>query len=290
MLACWLGEKFRILEIHLSVYVQMCGSLNECKGHPWAVYVDFKLWLDSEGLMMSDDAAVWVLVVVKLLHLNLMQFLVGSGSFMLMLECSQVSGAVKVDGAYFDRLLVLAVSFFWTSWNTVAHGMDDLLPVVVLNCLCFCLLNHLKAAESGMGLLLERLLAPFCGAVKNGFVLLLRLLVCSCFQNLLYCIYGLLLVVVRRVCLAKSASLVWCWGWLCGISAPIADVDELVDSADPVAVAADGSWSAVDALLAGMVLSALVVEVGAAVTDELFGLAELLWMLNMVWRLAVAEE
>ncbi|GMH19587.1 hypothetical protein Nepgr_021428 [Nepenthes gracilis] len=39
-----------------------CGcSLDKCKGHPWADYVDFKLWLDSEGLMMSDDAAVWLL-------------------------------------------------------------------------------------------------------------------------------------------------------------------------------------------------------------------------------------
>ncbi|GMH21112.1 hypothetical protein Nepgr_022954 [Nepenthes gracilis] len=171
-------------------------GLDECKGHPWAVYVDFKLWLDLEGLMMSDDAAVSVLVVVKFLHLNLMQFLVGSGSILLMLECSQVSGAVKVDGAFFDRLLVLAVSFFWSSWNTAAHGIDDLLLVVVLNCLCFCLLNHLKAAEGGMGLLLEWLLAPFCGAVKNGFVLLLRLLVSSCLQNLLHCLYGLLLVVI----------------------------------------------------------------------------------------------
>ncbi|GMH12965.1 hypothetical protein Nepgr_014806 [Nepenthes gracilis] len=137
---------------------------------------------------------------------------IGSGVsslfFVAVMECSDVSGAIEADGAYFDRLLVPAVSFFWMSWNSTAHGMDNLLSVVVLNCLCFCLLNHLKDAEGGLGLLLE-----------------------SCFQNLLHCIYGLLLVVVRRGCLAESASPVWCWGWLCGTSAPIADSDELVDSA-----------------------------------------------------------
>ncbi|GMH18565.1 hypothetical protein Nepgr_020406 [Nepenthes gracilis] len=40
-------------------------------------------------------------------------------------------------------------------------------------------------------------------------------------------LFGLLLVVARSGCLVVFAPPVWCWGWLCGSSDPIAGFDEV---------------------------------------------------------------
>ncbi|GMH21139.1 hypothetical protein Nepgr_022981 [Nepenthes gracilis] len=172
-----------------------------------------------------------------------------SGSLLLLLKCSKVFGDVNVDGAYFDRMLDLADSFYWTMAELVIATVV-LEPLLIVSRWWLLNSNDAMDVDAAYGL------TEGCHAHGCDQIILLGLailhvenVVCYATMPTWLCYHGVVL-------LGMSNSGAWSLlMWM---------------SNDPIQLVAmqQMEWNVVDALLGGMVHSRLLkLESGHALVE-----------------------